>query len=443
MVDGNVERRASRGPRIGYLLRMYPRFSQTFIVNEMLELERQGCSVRIGSLRKCNEGRFHDSVCRVDAAADYFPETLLERPGRTWRVHSDLLRRQPWVYPRAAGSVLLRRGMSWLDLVQAGHVLRWARKHRIAHAHVHFGTNEATVAMLAHMVGGLSYSLTLHAFDIFRDNVNRSLLARKINASRFTVTVSEYNRRFMIDHLPGVDAAKIRVNYNGIDLDRFHVPEAAREELTVFGVGRLIEKKGFLDLVRAVGRLRDTGLKVRCVIAGDGPERGALQGLIERAALRDQVELAGPLKQAEVQALLRRSRCFVLPCVRAKDGNVDALPTVLLEALASGCPAVSTRISGVPEIIEDGVSGLLVSPGDYAALAGAIRRVVTDGALAATLALNGRRRAEDRFDVRRNVRRMHDWFLDAAGAAGARAVSAKGHSGARSPSAGSRVAEAS
>jgi glycosyltransferase involved in cell wall biosynthesis len=263
-------------------------------------------------------------------------------------------------------------------------------------------------------MGGLSYSLTLHAFDIFRDNVDRWLLARKINASRFTITVSEFNGRYLIEHIPGVDPSKVRVNYNGIDLDQFHPDGQVRDESSIFSVGRLIEKKGFVHLVRAIERLRSAGLKVHCRIAGDGPDSARLKAEIARLALASQVELVGPLKQSGVRELLQQATCFVLPCVQARDGNIDALPTVLLESLACGCPSVSTRLSGIPEIIEDRVSGLLVAPADDESLAMALREVLSNRVLATALAEAGRRRAEQRFDIRQNVRTLHRWLVEAA-----------------------------
>ncbi len=398
---------------VGYLLRMYPRFSQTFIVNEILELQRQGLHVSIGSLKKPADGIFHESISRVDGKVHYFSETILSDFVKLWRAHWPRWSRRPVSHLRAIGCVLRNAGANWLDLAQAALVLRWVRKQKIDHVHVHFGTNEATVALLANMLGGLSYSLTLHAFDIFRDNVDRRLLARKINASRFTVTVSEYNKRFLTS-LPGVHPEKVRVNYNGIDLDRFQSNGADRAPTTVFGVGRLIEKKGFIHLVRAIERLHDSGMDVRCRIAGDGPEKSRLKAEIKRAGLKSHVELTGPLEQNVVREEMQRAGCFVLPCVEAKDGNVDALPTVLLESLGCSCPSISTRISGVPEIIEDGVSGLLVEPEDEAGLAEAIRRIVEDASFAERLSVGSRERAADRFDVRKNVAIMHEWLLNAA-----------------------------
>lgn len=403
-----------RGVRVGYLLRMYPRFSQTFVVNEILELERQQLDLSILSLRRPTDGLFHESVSRVKARAYYIPESPREKMRKTLRVNLSHARRAPGAYVRAIQDVIRFRDVTVGDLAQAGHVLTWARKHRINHLHVHFGTSEATVAMLARMLGGPTYSMTLHAFDIFRNNVNRRLLAQKINASAFAITVSKFNRRFIEQNIPSVDGSRVRVNYNGIDLSRFKDVGRQRDAGLIFGVGRLVEKKGFIHLVEAAGMLRDKGVNFKCEIAGDGPETGAIKKRIKELKLRDHVFLLGPIGQHQVAERLARASCFVLPCVEAKDGNVDALPTVLLESLAAGCPSISTRLSGIPEIIEDQVSGLLVEPEYATALADAIERVLSSRALAQSLADAGRERACSRFDIVKNVGVMRQWLEQAA-----------------------------
>lgn len=399
-------------PRVGYVLRMYPRFSQTFVVNEILELERQNAEVHILSLRKPTDGQFHESISRVRARAEYLPEYLSASRRKILSAVWSVLKTRPSGFARSLSVMLRFGGVSLTDFWQAALLLRWARKRKLAHLHVHFGTNEASVAYLARLMGGPSYSMTLHAFDIFRDNVDRKLLTDKINTSAFTVTVSEYNRRFLKGSFVRLDADKVRVNYNGIDLDRFNSNGTRRSAYSVLGVGRLIEKKGFVHLVRAVGRLRDRGLPVTCTIIGEGPQERMLRDEIRRLDLSAYVSLAGALPQEEVRRRMTESMCFALPCVQASDGNVDALPTVLLEAMASGCPCVSTNISGVPEIIEHECSGLLSEPGDDEALADAMERVLQDSKLFSKFAQNGRNRAEEVFDVRCAAGRMKDWFTE-------------------------------
>ncbi len=389
--------------RIGYMLRMYPRFSQTFVVNEILELEKQGTDLHIASLRLPNEGVFHESATRVRARVNYFNDRIIGNVWKHLRAQVKLFRRQPGDYMRAIRLVRRYAGENLFELVQANELLRWVRKNNIDHVHVHFGTDEATVALLANMLGNLSYSLTLHAFDIFRDNVNKQLLCKKINASQFVVTVCESNRQYMIDHLPGLDASKVKVLYNGIDTSRFTPNGSARKPMTIFSVGRLIEKKGFIDLIHAVDILHKRGLQLQCEIAGEGREQRKLQQAIKELNLKPVVKLVGALEQNEVRKKMQQASCFALPCVRAKDGNVDALPTVLLESLACGCPTVSTKLSGIPEIIEDGQSGLLVDPGDAQGLAQAIEKTLVDQQLALSLSTGGQQRVQERFNVTTNV----------------------------------------
>jgi glycosyltransferase involved in cell wall biosynthesis len=222
----------------------------------------------------------------------------------------------------------------------------------------------------------------------------------------------------MVEQLPGVDPAKIHVNYNGIDLSEFAPSAEEREPFSVFSVGRFIEKKGFIHLVRAAAMLRDASLPIVCRIAGEGREQEHLEKEIRKHHLGDHVQLLGSLRQDLVREWMQRSACLVLPCIQAKDGNIDALPTVLLESMACGCPSISTRLSGIPEILENGESGLLVEPGDDAALAEAIRRVLVDKELAQKLSTQGRVRAVERFDGRKNVATMREWFSAVVGETG-------------------------
>ncbi|MDH3584324.1 MAG: glycosyltransferase, partial [Phycisphaerae bacterium] len=354
--------------RIGYFLRVYPRLSETFIVNEILALEADGADLSILSIRKPGDGIFHESISRVRARAQYVPEPGPKLRAKTNRFLWNRLRRSPGRMTSAIGHILDHGGLSWRHLRMATYLQRWVHKNRIDHLHIHFGREAAAIARVASDLRPLSYSVTLHAYDIFRNDVDTILLEQIIQKAAFVITVSDFNRRYLLRQYPNVDPAKIIRHYNGVDLDRCRDTSPERDANLVFAAGRLIEKKGLIYLVRAIDHLCRRGLDPRCIIAGEGREAGRLQAEIHRLHLGERITLAGAMKQDEILDLMTRATCFALPCTQATDGNVDALPTVLLEALACGCPAVSTRLSGIPEIIEDRKSGLLVEPEDDAAL---------------------------------------------------------------------------
>lgn len=382
--------------RVGYFLRQYPRLSETFIVNEILALEAQGVEVSILAMRHSKDAVVHESVKRVRA-----PITYISEYGGKCPIDSlATAQRDP------IQALLAQTEATQKDLDAAFDLLRWTKEHRVEHVHVHFGKDAATAALLAHLMGGLEYSLTLHAFDIFRHNVDRPLLVEKINHSRMTVTVCQFNRSFLEQHFPKHQREKVIVLHNGVDLSLFKPVQSPRDRSLIFSAGRLIEKKGFIHLIRAVAALRDKGLVVRCVIGGEGEDEQLLRNETTRLGLVEQVHFAGALRQSEVMQMLQQAGCFVLPCVEAADGNLDALPTVLLESLASGCPTISTRVSGIVEIIDHDQQGLLTAPGSASELAAAIHRALTDEEASRRWAVAGRARAEERFDLHTNGSRL-------------------------------------
>jgi glycosyltransferase involved in cell wall biosynthesis len=398
--------------RIGYVAKMFPRLSETFVLNEILELERQGAEVVVFSAKKPNEGRFHPQLARLKAQVIYFEDldtkkwaqwisadwdTLGPRAGRVW----DLVR-----------GALAEGEPQRVDRIwQAAWMAARCAELKLDRLHAHFATLPAMLAYLVHRVSGIPYSFTAHAKDIFVYAPEETRLGELIEHADFMVTVTEYNRRYLCRILPGVDPAKIEVVHNGIDLTDFEAaPAMDREEDLVLGVGRLVPKKGFDDLLRACAVLKEAGRSFRCVIAGGGVAEDDIRGLARELDLEDVVTFTGPVKVDHVRDLMRRATVFALPCRVAPDGNVDALPTVLLEALASGLPGISTSLSGVPEIISDGREGLLIPPDDPEALARAVARLLDSPDERRDMAREGRRKAEEAFDIRLNVERMHRLF---------------------------------
>jgi glycosyltransferase involved in cell wall biosynthesis len=235
-----------------------------------------------------------------------------------------------------------------------------------------------------------------------------------VNDAAGIVTVSDYNRDHLIRTL-GPDAARARRIYNGLDMDEFARSESRARPLggpEVIAVGRLVEKKGFDDLIRACAVLKRSGTNVRCVIVGSGPLEPALRSMVESLGLSDRVRLTGTRPRAEVIQLVRGASALAAPCVVGTDGNRDGLPTVLLEAMALGTPCVSTPVTGIPEVVRDGETGLLVPERDPGALAGAIKRIASDRALATSLGQAGRALVERAFDIHRNTAAMREMFSE-------------------------------
>jgi glycosyltransferase involved in cell wall biosynthesis len=388
---------------VGYVLKMYPRFSETFILNELLELERQGVEVRIFSLRSPNDGVFHADVARVRARVTYVPMVWLRNAHAFVGPHARLLASGPARYARGVLR-LLARATSLRTFARAGYVADYARRERITHVHAHFASAPTTVALEVSRLLGIPYSFTAHAKDIYTEGVRPNDLSEKLRNARFAVTVSDYNARHLARLNGGARVVRV---YNGLDLERYQTRRYSPEEPPlVLAVGRLIEKKGFDDLVRACALLQREALDFRCRIVGKGPLRAELAALVAELGLEGHVVLSGPIPREQLVAQYRAASVLVAPCVVGSDGNRDGLPTVLVEAMALGVPVVATPVTGIPELVEDGRTGLIVPERDPGALAGAIRRLLTDPWGAAVLVEAGRRRIERDFDLSTNVAQL-------------------------------------
>ena len=405
---------------VAYILKMYPRFSETFILNEILELERQGVDLRVFSLKKPDDGRFHADVARVRAPVSYLPESPLLAAGAYVAAHREVFGwdrpRYLRVLARAVGRAATRRRWGGIKrFLQAGYLAPRLRDAGIEHVHAHFASSATTVAFYLHQLAGVSYSFTAHAKDIYSDAVDQTDLARKLRAATFAVTVSDYNQVFLTDLEPAARVVRI---YNGLDLEQFSPSGTAAESAEpplILAVGRLVEKKGFDDLIRACALLRDQGRRFRCRIVGKGSLEGRLRALVAELDLSACVELVGPLPGEALLELYPRATAVVAPCVIGADGNRDGLPTVLIEAMALGVPVVATDVTGIPELVEDGRTGLIVPQHDPAALARAIRCLMENPAHADALARAGRRKVEEQFDLRNNVARHRALLAGAVG----------------------------
>jgi colanic acid/amylovoran biosynthesis glycosyltransferase len=394
--------------RIGYVLKRYPRYSETFIVNEILALEKAGgIELTIFALRPCNDTHFQELIAKVRAPVHYLPAHGLS-VAEFWQAITEAaeVTSGVWSTLAAAGEEDPQ------DIYQALLLARELRLQGIGHLHAHFATVATRVAHLAASIARVPYSFTAHAKDIYHESVDRGALAKHIERALFVVTVSDYNRRYLEDLLEaeGRQGRIVRI-YNGIDLSLFQPVEGETDPELVVTVGRLVEKKGFGDLIAACGRLKEAGRRVRCAIVGEGEERVSLERQIAACGLEETVSLVGAKTQSEVIRILQCAAMMVLPCAVGRDGNRDGLPTVLLEAMALGVPVISTRVTGIPEMIADGESGLLVDERDPNALAEAMMRLLDSAPLRGCLRTAALVRLRQAFDLRRNVAVLRSVFL--------------------------------
>ena len=361
--------------RIAYVLKMYPRFSETFIVSEILAREAAGEEIVIFSLRPPNDARFHPELARVQAPVIQVGRS--SSPRRLWETWGAAM-----ADPQLARSLgahldeLVGAGVD--DAEQALAVAMLAREHGVTHLHAHFASMATTVARLAGLLTDLPYSFTAHAKDIFHRDVEDADLARKLRDADHAVTISEYNRRHLRARFGEETTASLELVRNGLELERFPYRRRAglAEVPVLLGVGRLVEKKGFYQLIDVAHALREEGREVRAEIVGDGPLREQLAARIDELGLRQHVQLLGPRTQEEVRQLLEEADLFVAPFVIGADGNADGLPTVLLEAMATGIPCVAASVTAVGEVVRDGSTGWLVPTGDTAALISAVREAL-------------------------------------------------------------------
>jgi len=408
---------------IGYIPKGFPRLSETFVSNEILELERLGVQIEVFSLMNPGEPGVQPSARAVRAPRHYVPERILFSLHRVLPAHTALALKRPYVYWsalfRAVRRAVRRRSPSSLRrFAQAGFLVeRLVGEREIRHFHAHFCHGPTTVALFVKWLTGATFSFTAHAKDLY--TTAPESVREKMLEAEFVLTCTQANRAYL--ERIGGDVARVHCIYHGIDIERF-TPSGARRATSpagsaggedvplVLSVGRLVAKKGHDVLLEACGLLRERGVRFRCVIHGEGPLRAKLESMRRALGLQDIVQLPGRILQDELVDRYAAADVFALACQVLRNGDRDGLPNVIIEALSMELAVVSTNISGVPELIENGVSGLLVQPRAPQELADAIGTLLADAALRRRLARAGRRRVLEEFDTRRNTRHVLDLF---------------------------------
>ena len=383
--------------RLGYLYSRYPVISQTFCDAEMLALERRGVDLEIGSINPPFMSLRHGHRAELRAEVRYAP------PPKVVRTIGQLARRDG-IWPASlVAEHEARYGPAFKAEQRARNALFFAEqfvRNGVAHFHVHFARHAAHTALFVKAISKIGFSFTAHAQDFMLDVGSDALLREMCHEAAFVVAVSDYSRELLVHKCPDA-AGKIHRVYNGINLRKFKAgpPRPPTVRPRILSIGRLIEFKGFRELIAACAELKKCSIEFECEIIGDGPLRGALQSAIAAAGLDGIVRLSGALQQEEVMRHLADCDVFALASIVNSQGASDILPTVILEAMATARPVVSTRLAGIPEIVRDGESGLLVASGHVEAFANALESLFRDPHLRARLGAAGRRNVEERFDV--------------------------------------------
>jgi glycosyltransferase involved in cell wall biosynthesis/aminoglycoside phosphotransferase (APT) family kinase protein len=385
------------------LLSRFPLVTETFILREVIELERQGRPVRLVPI-------LHERPEVVHREALPWMGRVLHAPLLSATVAAAslrALRRRPGQVLRLFGRLAAASASSPGFFVKTLAIFPkslWIAERLEAegaeHLHAHFATHPATLAMIVSSLTGIPWSVTVHAHDIF---VSRVLLREKLAEARFVRAISRFNQDYLERLYPELEG-RVRVIHVGIDpavYRRLPPPPAGLPKILC--VASLRPYKGHSVLLEACRLLRERGVAFRCELVGDGPLRPELEHRIAELGLQDLVKLAGALPQNEVARRLGQSSVFVLPSVVAPDGQMEGIPVALMEAMAAGRPVVASDLSGIPELVQDGVSGFLTRPGDAEGIAAALKRLIDEPGLGRELGERGREKVEREFRLDVNV----------------------------------------
>lgn len=390
--------------RIAYLTSRFPKITETFILYEIVELERLGMQVEVFPLIREQEAVVHAEAQAVIDRAHY--STAFSRPVLAAQAY--WLRRRPLAYLGAWARAIIGNIKSPKFLIralvvvpQAAWFAQQARELGVEHIHAHWATHPALAAFVVKQVAGIPYSFTAHAHDLY---VERPMLGEKLRAASFVVTISEYNRNLLHEWY-GELADNVSVIHCGVDLEVFKPrPERPQgDPLVIACVASLQDYKGHRYLIEACANLKASGRNFQCLLIGDGELRPDIEAQIAQLGLQHEVKLLGHQPRDRVSTLLAKADVMVLPSVVTANGKREGIPVALMEALATELPVVATAISGIPELIVDNQTGLLVPERNAEALAKALQRLCDEPTLGRTLGVAGRERVMREFNLRENV----------------------------------------
>ncbi len=398
-------------PRIGFVTKVFPKLSESFVLEEVLGLENAGLALEVVALHGADDKPRHARAARVHAPIHYAPTAgWLYWQQRVYD-HAAQITRTPWLYLRNLSNI------AFAQFDRAVWLAQLAKRRNLTRLHVHFANEPTAIAVLAAAFAGIEFSVSCHAKDLYCEAPAE--LRKRLSAASFVTTCTAANYQYLRDTVrPACPVLRV---YHGIDTDFFapapaSVPPAAVPQ--ILAVGRLRRKKGFHTLLDAIAALRARGLPVKCTIIGYGPEQANLAAQAELLQISECVTLEPAIPHEALIERYTQASLFCLPCEVQDDGDRDGIPNVMLEAMAVALPVISTPISGIPEVVRDGENGWLVPPGDSTALANAIEKVLALSPTARqVVGLQARATVQAMFNGARNVAVLAKLLSRAPGAA--------------------------
>lgn len=392
-------------PTLGYILKGYPRISETFISNEILLLEKLGFTMRLFPMRQPRESFSHASVKEIQAQVDYLPTELLPEFYRLLLPNIFLAAKRPKQFKNTLKTAAqgLNKGKELATLkhlLQAGYLTNnhLEKDKNIVQLHGHFAHSPTSVTMFASLLSGIPFSFTAHAKDIYTSDKEK--IRKKISHAQFVVTCTKHNKEYL-QAIAEDCPTPIYCIYHGIDLNLFQQTEIRAEThnpFKILTVARMTEKKGLPTIYKALAGLKHKGIRFQHTLIGDGDDREKILHLISSLGLEDHCKWIGTRTHEEVLTHFKTSDLFVLGCEIAKNGDRDGIPNVLVESLAMGVPALSTNVSAIPEILLNGKTGMTVPPSQPEHLERTMVRMLTDKKLRRRLITGGQERVKENFD---------------------------------------------